>query len=116
MHMADKKLVIGCTEKVVVFGPKKKKTVTARIDTGASTNSMDTVLAAELNLGPVIKTSHVRSALGVSTRPVIEAVIDIAGKKVKSEFTLANRGHMNYRLLIGRNLLKHGFMINPNKK
>ncbi|MBW3015672.1 RimK/LysX family protein [Candidatus Woesearchaeota archaeon] len=111
----DKK-IIGCTEKVVVYGPTKKKTVTARIDTGAAKNSIDTVLAAELNLGPVIKTSNIRSALGISTRPIVEAVIEVAGKKIKSEFTLANRGHMNYRVLIGRNLLRHGFLIDPSKR
>ncbi|MBW3015497.1 RimK/LysX family protein [Candidatus Woesearchaeota archaeon] len=110
------KAIIGCTEKVIVYGPKGKKKVTARIDTGAAKNSIDTNLAAELNLGPVIKTTEIKSALGITTRPIIEATIEIAGKKIKSEFTLANRGHMNYSVLIGRNLLKHGFLIDPNKK
>ncbi|MEA3430237.1 MAG: RimK/LysX family protein [Nanoarchaeota archaeon] len=109
-------IIIGCTEKVMVFGPKKKKTVTARIDTGAKTNSIDTVLAAELNLGPIIKTLQVKQALGVATRPVVEVVIEIAGKKMKTHFTLANRSHMNYKVLVGRNLLKHGFLIDPGKK
>jgi len=113
----EEKTVIGCIEKVTVYGPKgKKKSVTARIDTGASTNSIDTELAAELNLGPIIKTTHIRSALGVSTRPVVEVIISIAGKKIKSHFTLANRTHMNYSVLVGRNLLKHGFVVDPSKK
>lgn len=112
--MADKK-IIGCTEKVIVYGPVKKKTVVARIDTGASTNSIDTVLAAELNLGPIIRTLEIKQALGVSTRPVVEAVIEISGKKIKTHLTLANRAHMKYRILIGRNLLRQGFLIDPAK-
>ena len=114
--MSSEKIIIGCTEKVTVYGPEgKKKTVTARIDTGATTNSIDTDLAAVLNLGPIVKTTHIRSALGDSTRPVIEVILKIAGKKLKSHFTLANRKHMNYSVLIGRNLLKHGFLIDPSR-
>jgi len=112
-----KRLVIGLSEKVTLISPtKKKKKVMARIDTGATKSSVDARLAAELALGPVIKTKLVKSASGSKLRPVITANIKLAGKTLKSEFTIADRSHMKYRVLVGQNILKEGkFLIDPNK-
>jgi len=112
-----KKLVIGLTEKVTLIGPtNKKKRVIARIDTGATKSSVDAKLAAELSLGPIIKTKLVKSASGSKLRPVIKAEIKLADKTIKSEFTIADRGHMKYRVLVGQNILKEAkLLIDPNK-
>ena len=72
--------IIGLTEKVTITGKNKKKTLTARIDTGATKSSIDARLAASLQLGPVIKTKLVKSAHGNSLRPVIEVEIKLAKK------------------------------------
>ena len=109
------KVVIGLTEKVSIHGNPRKKAVVAKIDTGATKSSIDTNLAAELKLGPVIKSKLVKSAHGSKLRPIIEATIELAGKKIKSEFTLADRAHMNFSILIGQNILKEGFLIDPEK-
>lgn len=109
------KLVIGLAEKVSVRYDNGRKSVIAKIDTGATKSSIDTNLAAELRLGPVIKSKLVKSAHGSKLRPIIEAEIELAGKKIKSEFTLADRAHMKYRILIGQNILKDGFLIDPTK-
>ena len=109
------KVVIGLAEKVNIRHDRGKKNVIAKIDTGATKSSIDTNLAAELKLGPVIKSKLVKSAHGSKLRPIIEATIELAGKKIKSEFTLADRAHMKYRILIGQNILKDGFLINPTK-
>ena len=109
------KIVIGLAENVNIQGDNSKKTVIAKIDTGATKSSIDTSLAAELKLGPVIKSKLVKSAHGSRLRPIIEAEIELAGRKIKSEFTLADRAHMKYRVLIGQNILKDGFLIDPNK-
>ena len=109
------KVVIGLAEKVDVHYPKGSKIVIAKIDTGATKSSIDTNLAAELKLGPVIKSKLVKSAHGSKLRPIIEATIELAGRKIKSEFTLADRAHMKYRVLIGQNILKDGFLIDPTK-
>ena len=48
---------------------------------------------------------------------VISALlITIAEKDVLEHFTIANRTHMRYQILIGRNVLRRGFLIDPNKK
>ena len=111
----DNKIVVGLVEKVKIWNHTGKKTVIAKIDTGATKSSIDTNLAAELRLGPVIKSKLVKSAHGSKLRPIIESTIELAGKKLKSEFTLADRAHMKYRILIGQNILKDGFLIDPNK-
>lgn len=109
------KIVIGLAERVNVHHPKGNKNVISKIDTGATKSSIDTNLAAELRLGPVIKSKLIKSAHGSKLRPIIEATIELAGKKIKSEFTLADRAHMKYRILIGQNILKDGFLIDPTK-
>ena len=110
------KTIIGLSEKVTIYSKKKRKSVMARIDTGATKSSMDVKLAAELKLGPVIKSKLVKSAHGNKLRPVIKGEVKLAGKKIKGEFTLADRSHMKYRCLIGQNILKEGFLIDPSKR
>ena len=109
------KVVIGLTEKLSIYGNPRKKAVIAKIDTGATKSSIDTNLAEELKLGPVIKSKLVKSAHGSKLRPIIEATIELAGKIIKSEFTLADRAHMKFSILIGQNILKEGFLIDPEK-
>ena len=110
-----KKAIIGLTEKVKVIGKKgKSKTLMARIDTGATISSIDAKLAANLHLGPVVRTKLVKSAHGNKTRPVIPVKLKMAGKEIKSEFTIADRKHMKYAVLIGQNILKKGFLIDPS--
>lgn len=111
------KKVIGLREEITVFGSNgKHKTVLARIDTGAQKSSIDLTLSSELNLGPIIKTTKIRSASGFSTRPVVEVEIEISGTKLKNEFNIANRSHMKYPVIIGRNALRHNdFLIDPEK-
>lgn len=113
----DSKTIIGLTEPVAIFSRVGvQKIVIAKIDTGASNSSIDTDLASQLKLGPVIKSKLIKSASGNRVRPVIELVIGLADKKMKEEFTLADRWHMRYRVLIGQNVLKHGYLIDPSKK
>ena len=109
--------IIGLTEDINIFGPKgDKKLINARIDTGATRSSVDKKLAEELNLGPVTRTKLVKQALGGTMRPIIMVEFELAGKKLKEEFTIADRSHMKYRVLIGQNALNNGFLIDPHKK
>ena len=85
------KIVIGLAEKISVHHQQGNKSVISKIDTGATKSSIDTNLAAELKLGPIIKSKLIKSAHGSKLRPIIEATIELAGRKIKSEFTLADR-------------------------
>lgn len=118
--MSDpKRRPLGLTECVTVYDYSMKASVEllARIDTGATSNSLDVVAAAPLKLGPPVKKIFVRSANGRSERPVVYAKVKIAGKLVEGRFTLADRSRMKYKMLIGRDILsKAGFLIDPLKR
>lgn len=118
--MADKyktRTIVGFVEDVTIYGNnKKQRDLKARIDTGAVKSSIDARLAAILNLGPIIKRKLVVSAHGKTIRPVMEADVKIGKRRIKSEFTIADRIHMKYNVLIGQNILKQGFLIDPLKK
>ena len=108
---------IGLTEEITLIARDgKEHKVIARIDTGATKSSIDSKLAAELNLGPIVATKAVKSASGTSLRPVINAKIIIAGKTLETQFTVADRRHMTYKGLIGQNTMKENFYIDPTKK
>lgn len=112
-----KKTVVGLVETVNVKGPSgKKKEILARIDSGATKSSIDVRLAAELSLGPILKAKLVKSASGKSLRPIVEATILLADKEFKTDFTIADRAEMKYRVLVGQNILKKGFLIDPAKE
>ena len=112
----EDKIVIGLTEHVKINNKDEEEELVARIDTGATKSSIDLNLASKLKLGPIIKSKMVKSAHGNRLRPIIEAEIEIRGKKIKSEFTLADRAHMKYKILVGQNILKQGFVIDPSLK
>lgn len=113
----DGKTVIGLVEPVAICTKDgMKKTVMAKIDTGASKSSIDVNLASQLSIGPIIKSKLIKSAHGNSVRPVVEALIEIADKRMREEFTLADRWHMKYRVLIGQNVLRHGYLIDASLK
>ena len=115
--MASKKKVVGLIESVTVIDKNgKKRTLKAKIDTGATRSSIDVSLTKELDLGRVLKRKLVKSAHGATLRPVIGANIEFASQKFKTEFTVANRAHLRYKLLIGVNVLQHGFLVDPSKK
>jgi|SRR3989338_3088318 len=115
MEMFKDRIIIGLAEQILIKGRNKTKSVSAKIDTGATKSSIDSRLAAELGLGPIIKSKVVKTVHGRHIRPVIEAEIKLADKILRAEFTLADRVHMKYPVLIGQNVLIDGFIIDPLK-
>lgn len=111
-----KRPVLGLTTPVQIRSNNKEEKITARVDTGATSSSIDTSLALALNLGPALKSRVVKSASGVKERPIIKAEVNINGSIIEAEFTVADRKHMTYKMLIGQNILKQGnFLIDPHK-
>lgn len=112
------RIIIGLIEKVKLKTKEgKKKTIVAKVDTGASKSSLDLSLASQLDLSPIIKSKIIKSAHGSRLRPIVSTTIELAGKKIKAHFTLADREHLKYQVLIGVNVLKKGsFLVDPSKK
>lgn len=112
----SKRKCIGLVEKVTLKGKKKTITIDAKIDTGAVKSSIDSKLASELKLGPIVGSRIIKNTHGSSVRVVIQARIVIAGVELTAKFTVADRKRMKYKLLIGQNVLKKaGFLIDPLK-
>lgn len=108
--------IIGITEKVILIGTKGKKEVMAKIDTGASKSSIDEKLAEELGMTDNVGAVLVKTAHGNRRRPVIKEILKIKGRVMHVKFTVADRKHMKYRVLIGMNVLKKDFLIDPTRK
>ncbi len=108
-------IVVGVDEKITLIGKDKEKEVWARIDTGATHSSIDLKLASQIDLGPIKKTKVIKSSHGKSVRPVVICKLKIKDKIIESSFTVYNRSHMTYPVLIGQNTLKNnGFMVDPD--
>jgi RimK family alpha-L-glutamate ligase len=101
--------VVGYTEEVLVSGTSGTERVLAKSDTGASRTSIDTRLAAEIGAGPIKSMTKVRSGSVKSgkARPVVDIVVGLAGDRHTVAASLEDRGHMDYQLLLGRDILEH---------
>ena len=109
-HKYAGKTVVGLVEEVII----NEHLVLARIDTGATTSSIDLGLASELHLGPLVAKRTIISAHGKRMRPVVKALVLLKGRNIRASFTIVTRAHMEYPILIGRNILKKNFLIDPS--
>ncbi len=110
------KTIIGAKEYVTIFCGEKARKILARIDTGATKSSIDKSLARTMCIGPVLHYKTIKSASGKTKRGIVLVRVRIAGRTFKMYFTVANRKHMKYPVLIGRNILKRGFLVDVSRK
>lgn len=132
------KLVVGQLEQVWL--PDLELVLTARIDTGAETSSLDArnielferdgkrwvrfeiinpVTGAPESLERRLKRTVGISQAGSSAtkrRPVVKMSIVIGRSNQTAEFTLSDRSHQEYQALIGRNILKDVMIVDVSKK
>jgi len=102
-------LTIGYIEEVVVMGTRGQRSVHAKSDTGATRTSIDSRLAADIGTGPIkdivkIKSGSVKSG---RSRPVVDLVVGVRGAQHTVAASVEDRSHMDYPLLLGRDILKH---------
>ena len=65
---------------------------------------------------PVVDRRRVRSSSGhAQARYVVEMRLILAGREVTVEVTLTNRDRMGFRMLIGREALRQGFLVDPGR-
>ena len=106
-----KKIVLGATENIFIEGKK----FGAKIDTGADKSSICKGLLKELNTYEDRGHIKILSAHGKSIRRKIVLRILIKGKEVKAHFTIADRKKLTCNILIGKNILKKGFLVDVTK-
>ena len=111
------KKTVGLIEKVIVYGKNKSKTVFGKFDTGAKLSSIDSKLAEELGIGPILNYTKITSASNQNglKRPIVELELEILGEKYKTLSTLVDRSRMKYPLLLGRELMHSKFIVDVSK-
>lgn len=70
-------------------------------------------VAAEV---PLLGERQIRSSNGqVSRRPVIRTALEILGELREVELTLVPRDEMGFRMLLGRQAIRDGFLVDPGR-
>ena len=113
----DEQPIIGYIEEVVVTGTSGSTQAFAKSDTGATRTSIDTKLAAEIGAGPIKSMTRVKSGSvkGGKIRPVVDLVIGIGGNQHTVTASVEDRGHMEYPLLLGRDILEQ-YQVDVRKR
>ncbi len=134
----EDKLIVGAKERVWL--PNLGLTLPARVDTGAETASLDArnITPFERNgkrwvrfeiLHPDTK-EHVeverkleRTVSIVQSnspeperRPVVKLRVTLGHVNQTAEFTLSNRSHLDYQILVGRNILQDVMIVDVSKR
>lgn len=128
--------VVGELERVVL--EPQGVLLEARVETGATTSSVHAVDIEEYELDgkpwvrfglvlgedqsmelrlPVVRVVRIRRHQEDSLRrPVVELRIRIGEQELVREFTLADRGDLEFPMIIGRNLLRDQFVVDVARK
>lgn len=104
--------ILGVIEKVVIYGENTKKTIRAKIDTGAYRTSLDVNLVHELGLDKHDKTIRVRAGSGQQKRKTARIRFKLRDKEVTTIASYTERSHMRFPMIVGRRDLK-GFLVDP---
>lgn len=104
--------ILSVIESIVVINNEKTKMVEAKLDTGAFRTSLDKKLVKELDLPLQKNKILIKAATGQQKRLVVTVSFNLAGRKIITNATVAERGHLKYPIIIGRRDLK-GFLVNP---
>jgi RimK family alpha-L-glutamate ligase len=110
-------VVVGYIEDVVVSGTRGNKNVLAKSDTGATRTSIDAELAAEIGTGPILDIVKVKSGSLKSgrSRPVVDLVVGVGGTQHTVTASVEDRAHMDYQVLLGRDILQH-YQVDVNHR
>jgi len=110
--MFEERTILGFYEEIKILD--KNLIIQARVDSGATIGSIDIKIATHLNAS-VVGTKLVKSSSGTTRRKLIKLKIQMAGREVEGLFSIIDRSHMRYPILIGQDILKQNFIIDPLK-
>lgn len=111
--VTTKSNVIGVIEKVTFIGVNGKKTVNAKIDSGAFRTALDESLVKELGFTKADKQIFISSGSGSSMRDAVHVTFRLRNKEIETVATYVDRSHLKYQAIIGRRDLE-GFLIDPS--
>lgn len=113
----DRPTEIGFTERVLLCGAAAQHQSVAKVDTGAKRTSVDLPIAASIGAGPIVGTTRVRSGMQTDSqiRPLVELDVKLVDRWHTIVASLEDRSHMNYPVLLGRDILS-GYQIDINQR
>lgn len=112
--MYEDRVALGLIEEVKIVNDGEELNLNARIDTGATIGSIEKTIAEKWNL-PHERHTTVKSSSGTTKRKIIKLKIILGGKRVTGFFTVIDRSHMKYQILIGQDVLKKNYLVDPLK-
>lgn len=136
---AKNQIILGAIEKVTIDAINQS--FDARIDTGATTSSLNAVdiemferdgkdwvrfhlsdpeqAATELNWveAPVVRYVRIRQSTNndAQRRAVVELWVNVGTIKEKAQFTLADRSHMSHPVLLGREFIRDIALVDVSR-
>lgn len=137
MTLVTDQVVVGWREWVALPGTGVDW-IKAKIDTGARTSAIHAFDQQEVERNgerwvrfsvhpwqasdedpvavecPLVEMRTVRSSSGhAEERPLVRLDLTLAGRTVEAEVTLSRRDEMGFRMLVGREALAQGFLVDP---
>jgi hypothetical protein len=126
---AAEKITIGAVEEVILFPWGLR--IPARIDTGATTSSLDVCdysvkdNSVSFTLAgrcggykarlPLVGWKDVHTSEGRDRRPVVKMDICLGPRRLKTQVTLNNRSGMDFPFLVGRKTLRGRFIVDVSR-
>ncbi len=123
--IAAERIAVGADEEVMLLPWGVR--LPARVDTGAAMSSLDARhLVVKDNMAefqlpeqygglqlrlPVVAWRTVKSAEHSELRPVVKMEICLGTKRIRTRVNLNDRSRVKYPMIIGRNILRHGFTV-----
>lgn len=104
--------ILTIIQEVTFYRNGEPITVKAKLDTGAFRTSIDRKFAELLDLKILEEKVYVQSASGDSFRPTAKASFILAGKKINTVVSIADRSNLKFPVIIGYRDLKD-FLIKP---
>lgn len=111
-EVKSKDNVLHIIEKVTIYGPKGKKVVNAKIDSGAFRTSIDADLVKALEIDDHKTQVFVQSGSGVQYRNTVNINFKLRNKEIDTIASYTDRSHLRYPMIIGRRDMA-GFLIDP---
>jgi alpha-L-glutamate ligase-like protein len=105
--------VLRVIERVMIVGPKKKKTVQAKVDTGAFRTAVDRALVDDLELEQDDEMVEIRTSRGLEPRKTVRLTLRLRGSNIDTKATYTDRSDLKFPVIIGRRDLK-GFLVDPS--